>query len=578
MKFSEKLGEYIKRFDCSAKTLGEKSGLSGAAISRYRSGERVPETGSESFEALCAAIAEAGRKKGENLSADEVRKSFFDCDDISSTDKEQLRVNFNTLVSLLSLNISRLCKYTNYDPSTVFRIRNGSRRPADPLKFAADVADFVSKESADESSLEVLSKLFSCEKEELLSRSIRFEKVRDYLTSGNAKEEKNENGISGFLKKLNEFDLGEYIKAIRFDELKVPTLPFQLPTSKDYFGLSQMMESELDFLKAVVLSKSTAPVTMYSDMPISEMSKDPEFPKKWLFGMAMMLKKGLHLNMIHNVDRPFSEMMLGLEGYIPMYMTGQISPYYLKGVQNNVFLHLLKVGGTAALSGEAVAGFHAEGKYHLTKNKDEVAYYRKLSDSLLKNSFPLMDIYLKENENELNAFLTADVKTKGKRRGIFSSLPLYTASEDFLKRVLKDFSLFDEEKERIFNFFEFSKNSAAEILKNNVIEDEIPYLSKEEFEKYPMSLSLSGAFLEKDIPYTYESYKEHLSLCEKFAEEHENYILKKNGAGTFCNLQITLHEGKWAMVSKNKSPTIHFVIHHPKMREAIEHFVPPLVD
>ena len=29
--------------------------------------------------------------------------------------------------------------------------------------------------------------------------------------------------------------------------------------------------------------------------------------------MAMMLKKGLHLNQIHNLDRSFEEMMLGIE-------------------------------------------------------------------------------------------------------------------------------------------------------------------------------------------------------------------------------------------------------------------------
>ena len=38
--------------------------------------------------------------------------------------------------------------------------------------------------------------------------------------------------------------------------------------------------------------------------------------------MAMMLKKGLHLNQIHNLDRSFEDMMLGLESWIPMYMTG----------------------------------------------------------------------------------------------------------------------------------------------------------------------------------------------------------------------------------------------------------------
>ena len=123
------------------------------------------------------------------------------------------------------------------------------------------------------------------------------------------------------------------------------------------------MDSELDFLKATVLSKSSESVIMYSDMPMEEMAKDPDFPKRWMFGMAMMLKKGLHLNQIHHIDRSFNDIMLGLESWIPMYMTGQISPYYLKGAQNNVFMHLLKVSGSAALTGEAISGCHANGKY-----------------------------------------------------------------------------------------------------------------------------------------------------------------------------------------------------------------------
>mgnify|MGYP006938598022 FL=1 len=88
---------------------------------------------------------------------------------------------------------------------------------------------------------------------------------------------------------------------------------------------------------------------MYSDMPMTEMAKDPDFPKKWMFGMALLLKKGLHLDQIHHLDRSFEEMMLGLESWIPMYMTGQISPYYLKSDPGNVFHHFLKVSGAAVL-------------------------------------------------------------------------------------------------------------------------------------------------------------------------------------------------------------------------------------
>ena len=67
-------------------------------------------------------------------------------------------------------------------------------------------------------------------------------------------------------------------------------------------------------------------------MPMEDMAQDVEFGKKWMHAIAIMLKKGLHLNIIHNLDRPFNEMMLGLESWLPIYMTGQVFPYFLEGL------------------------------------------------------------------------------------------------------------------------------------------------------------------------------------------------------------------------------------------------------
>lgn len=112
--------------------------------------------------------------------------------------------------------------------------------------------------------------------------------------------------------------------------------------------------------------------------------------------LGSVLKKGLQLYQIHNLDRSFDDMMLGLESWIPMYMTGQIAPYYLKGVQNNVFSHLLKVSGAAALAGEAIAGQHSAGRYTLTKQRDDIAYYTRRAEALLAQAQPLMEIYRAE--------------------------------------------------------------------------------------------------------------------------------------------------------------------------------------
>lgn len=576
MNFNEKLNEYIDMLPCTAKELSNASGLSAATISRYRSGERVPEMDSKALEQLCTSIALlASQKNRKELTRTSVLEDFLQCSDIMKINREHLRQNFNTLISVLNIKITKLCQYTNYDTSTIFRFRNGSRQPSEPDKFASTVANYIAKEMDSASEKAIMAKLFECSIEELATPSSRFEKILSWLLE---EQERKEDTVSNFLTKLDEFDLNEYIKAIHFNELKLPpSLPFHLPTSKTYFGLKNMMESELDFLKLTVLSKSMSPVIMYSDMPMSEMAKDPQFPQKWMFGMALMLKKGLHLNQIHNLDRSFDDMMLGLESWIPMYMTGQVSPYYLKGVQNNVFLHFLKVSGAAALSGEAISGYHSDGKYYLAKSKEEIAYYQKRAEELLKNAYPLMDIYRKNNERAFQAFLLANSHMAGKRRNILSAPPIYTMEEDCLKQLLKRHSLSKTEQENILTYAVSQKLMYEEILKTEIMEDEIALLSKEEFDRYPISLSLSGMFFEADIFYTYTDYLEHLQQTKEYAKKHSNYIINQTSSHAFRNLQILIHEGQWAMVSKNKTPAIHFVIHHPKLRNAIENFIPPVV-
>lgn len=578
MKFSEQLNAYIDRLSCTARELCALSGISAASFSRYRSGERVPEPGTKAFDGLCAAIGQmAGQRDLPDITAGAVREAFLACEDVAAADRELLRQNFNTLLAALHINLTRLCKYTNYDASTIFRIRNGTRKPADPGQFAAAIAAFVARELQTPPEITAVAGLIGCEAAEIADLSVRYTRLQSWLLEGETADAGSDS-VAAFLSKLDGFDLNEYIKVIRFDELKVPSAPFQIPTSRTYFGLQEMMESELDFLKATVLSKSMAPVTMYSDMPMGEMAKDPEFPKKWMFGMAMMLKKGLHLNQIHNIDRSLDEMMLGLESWIPMYMTGQISPYYLKSVQNNVFLHFLKVSGAAALSGEAIAGYHSDGKYYLTKSRREVAYYTRRAEELLANACPLMDIYRSEREKELNSFLLTDAAKPGRRRRILSTLPLYTMSEALLERILQRNGTAEAQRSAIRRYAALQRQRVKAVLQAGSIEEEMPLLPPEEFDAAPPVLELSGAFVETDIFYSREEYETHLQETEAFAAAEPRYTVKQTAAHAFRNLQILIREGQWAMVSKGKAPAIHFVIRHPKLRSAIENFIPPVTE
>ena len=145
MKFCDKLNEYIETLECTAKELSTLSGISTATVSRYRSGERLPDAESEAFSSLINALAGIAESKKIALSAEEIRAQLLACDGLALVDKEQLRLNFNTLISVLDINISKLCRSTNYDSSTIFRFRDGSRRPADPEQFAEAVVFLCDK-------------------------------------------------------------------------------------------------------------------------------------------------------------------------------------------------------------------------------------------------------------------------------------------------------------------------------------------------------------------------------------------------------------------------------------------------
>ena len=575
MTFCEQLNKYIKQIGCSSKELVNASGLSTSVISRYRRGDRKPSIRSKQLEQLVDGLYKLSSSKNLNMPKDEIYIKLSNTLNDVSIDFEQLRKKFNELISTLNINMTELSRSSSYDSSLLSKIHTGNTNPSKPKIFIETVCSFVVKKYKSEDSRKSVSILIGCNLKDLNDSSSYYNKLLNWFSTSSSQSH---NYIDDFLNNLDSFNLNEYIKTIHFDEIKVPFVPFYKAISKTYYGIEEMKKGELDFFKATVLSKNNDPIFMCSDMPMEDMAQDVEFGKKWMFAIAMTLKKGFHLNIIHNLDRPFNEMMLGLESWIPIYMTGQVSPYYLTGIQNSVYCHFNYVSGTVALTGECIKGYHNKGKYHLTSNKTDVEYYRTKSECLLNKAKPFMDIYRVENRNDFDAFISSDASIKGNRRRIISSLPIHTISDELLLKILKRNKVNDENIKVILDSIEKQRQTIQKILEDNILEDEIPKLSKEDFELYPPFLSLSDTFYTNDICYNYEEYLEHLTDTKKYMSNHNNYKVLENSTNTFRNINITIHSGKWVMISKNTHPAIHFVIHHPKLRDAIENFIAPVVE
>lgn len=563
MKFSDLLNKYLEEFNCSSKKISELTNISPSVISRYRSGQRTPEANSIQVETIINVLFELSDKKYQK---EDIKNSIINSLKKDNFNYENFSKNLNDLINLLKINLKDMSKYTLYDSSHISRIRYGKTKPSEPIEFSKKTINYIINKYNSEEDIKKLSNL--------LGKDLNINNLNEHLLNflTDSKNKPNDK-IEKFLTNLDNFNLNDYIKAIKFDELKIPNIPFYITKTKSYYGIEEMKKGELDFFKGTVLTKNNN-VFMCSDMPMEDMAKDVEFGKKWMFGIACMLKKGLHLDIIHNLDRPFNEMMLGLESWIPIYMTGQITPYYFKDIKTNIYQNLTYTSQTLALAGESINGYHNKGKYYLTNNKKEVEYYQEKAKNLLKKASPLMEIYKEENVDSYNNFLNNYYEIYEPRTRFLSSLPLFTISNTLLTSILKRNNINEDDINKILDYKINLTLNYNNILNKTSLYDNIPSLTKKEFENNKPNLLLSDIFYNKKITYTYEEYICHLKETEDFSKKHSNYKLNKLSFLTFKNITVTILGKELVIISKEENPTIHFIIRHPKLVNAISNFKP----
>ena len=569
MRFADVLKLYLDKTNCTAKELSAASGISASALSRYRSGKRIPEQ--EQVEKLICGFVQLASENAPEFNEAIIRNAFSVYTERPQLDYQTIIKNLNFAIETLDISVSGLSRALSFDSSYLSRIRAGQRKPADLNKFITETAGYIARTN----SPLAIAGLIGCPVEELVPVGRCASKLCSWLSSGTISQR---DYLGELLHQLDAFNIEAYMsdahfpEAVQVQELEILSLP------KYYYGFDEMKRGELDFFKAVASSGTKGTVCMCNSIPIEDLGADAAYMKEWMQSIAMMIMKGADIRIIHDVDRPSGEMLLGLMSWIPLYMTGKVTSYYLTDSSNRIYCHTDYVSDTAALSGECIRGFHGEGKYCLTQSETDLTYYKKRVQRLFSKAKPLIKTYRAEDQDAFFCFEDSEALSGGTRRNILSSLPTYTVPGDVLDSMLENNSLGEKDKADVRDYISRQRKTAETILENGTICDEISVLSEEEFGKEPVYLSLSGMFSGKDLRYTYQEYLQHLAATKQFAADHTGYDLHMDTVHVFRNIQIQINAGKWVIVSKNNAPAIHFVIKHPKMIRAFEDLCKPLME
>ena len=225
MNFCEQLNAYIEQFECSSKELVSSSGLSSTVISRYRKGERTPNLRSTQLEKLVTGLYKISKSKNINLTKSEIYNTLSKTLNDIAIDFEQLSKNFNDILFTLNLSIADLSRAIDYDASLLSKIRTGNRNPSRPQEFVESVCKFIVAKYTSIDDKKAISLLIGCPIEDIKNDSVYFRKLLYWFSTNSVT---NHNEINKFLNHLDDFNLDNYIKAIHFDEMKIPFVPFLL--------------------------------------------------------------------------------------------------------------------------------------------------------------------------------------------------------------------------------------------------------------------------------------------------------------------------------------------------------------
>lgn len=566
MEFADVLKLYLYKTKCTAKELSAASGISASALSRYRSGKRIPKQ--EQIEKLICGFVRLAGGNAPELDEATIRDAFSAYSKKPKLDYQAISKKLNAAIDALDISVSGLSKALSFDSSYLSRIRSGQRKPADMDKFIIETAGYIARTY----SPSAIAGLIKEPAEELVPVGRCASKLCSWFSSETMRHS---DYFGELLHQLDAFNIEKYMSNVHFSQAVQAREPEMLSLPKYYYGFDEMKKGELDFFRTVASSGANAAVYMCNSIPMEALTLDTAYMRAWMQSIAMMIMKGADIHIIHDVDRPSDEMMLGLMSWIPLYMTGKVTSFYLPDASNRIYCHTDYVSDNAALYGECITGYHNEGKYCLTQSETDLDYYKRRAQRLFSKAKPLVKTYRAENQESFFNFENSEVLSGGTRYNLHSSLPIYTLPKDVLESMLENNCFEESNKEAVRSYISLQKEKTETILKSAAICDEIYVLSEEAFEKEPVYLSLSGMFSEKGLRYTYHEYLRHLAATRQFAEAHSGYDLHTDAVQIFRNIQIQVNAGKWVIVSKNNAPAIHFVIKHPKLIRAFENFCRP---
>lgn len=428
MAFATVLNTFCASLGCSNKELAESCGISMSALSRYRNGKRTPRAGSDVINQLAGGISKIAQERGvasassEAAVRDALRNGLVNVQPLGPS----FSARVDSLMKLLGVKNADVAVPLHLDSSYISRIRRGERTPNDKKRFAGVVAQVAALRCMERGMLdEVVSLVGAAESQwkadqlDIDNVGVLSEVIARWLL-GNQVVESDIAAVDTLLRDIDNrywqevLDKSRNSKSVLSCAIKSGERHSERPVF--FCGENFMWRAEMAFLEGA--SECGAKnLFMSSDMPALETVMSPENMARYQQGVLELIDKGCHVTVVHSTDRPLRETLQSLQMWVPLYMTGKVTPLYLEGATSRLFCHVNNVCECCAMASEAVRGHEEAGRYYLTFNPEDIEYYRSKMDFILEQTSVLLELYRNDDEEGMRKFEREDALRQATGRG-----------------------------------------------------------------------------------------------------------------------------------------------------------------
>lgn len=452
----------------------------------------------------------------------------------------------NFLLDITKTTNSVLAHASSLDASYISRLRNGSRPIPRNEEIVLHMAVCFARNCAEEYQQKAIADTMGLPTLPV-DMDERTQTILNWLLMDSKSTSRS---MTRFISGLDSLPVGP----ISISPLLKADMIFQSRPVDFYYGVDGKRQAVLNMMLEVAQRAKPQTLLLFSDEEMTWMMADPDYSRQLTMLMFEVLSRGNRIHIIHSIQRNLDEMLNAIGSWIPLYMTGQIEPFFYPKKRDGVFQRTLFVApATAAVISASTGGKSESTVNMLIHEQQAIDIYTDEFLQFFHLCRPLMKVYTTRNRSAyfpmIAEFEDGDANALIKTE----SLSLLTMPEPLFHRIISrsgihsgDLTAAHRERQRRFEH-SLSVRSFTEIIS-------LPEPS--EVKEGGVKVALSDFLEGGSVFYTPEEYSGHLSAIIKKLENDQNYhlhIIRKSEENRFM---VYVREELGAVVAKTSQPPV----------------------